>query len=884
MIRRWVSLPWLMALLATTGILGNQAAPAADVLTIEPRQPSVQSCLGLGAGSNFFGTTPTMGLVYRDIPPFELQVGDRLAFDLGAVNDFDIGTDIEFAPTTVNGGTEAAGAFTTVVSNAQAPIGPVGARGDTVLGNFDLIWLVEQPFSFAGGGLVIRFQNSSPTFLMDETCNQVGVVGNADFDANPAFVTAFFSDDDGLFPYDDELPDIINGFQVTLENTLDLGVVTLDDMGMPITEAELLDDVTFQIVVNNDVGVDATGIEVTTQLPPDLDFVAANATPPATVNYDMASDTVTWQLGALDDGLTATLDIDVNVPFEAEENETLIVVPQITAIDPGAGMPGLRASAGELGLLPIAESDVNNLSLNVEVFDDMGVLITAIDTIDIDDIITWRATATNNSGSDVTGVEIDVVIPFGVAYLSDTPMPPVTTTLVPGADFDADFLAWSIGNLDDGATATVEIDTRVEYAPERVRLPGGAGLTAIDLPFDAADTDQVIGPAPEVNPGAFNSNTVSIAVLDAMGMPITSILAGEIVEFQVTILNETPVDTSGVELTLGLENDSNIVIDSVATNPAGGATTTDSTVDNQIVTWTVGDLLTGQSGTLTVRTTIPDTKSGELFFLAQQTEIDPPFDPGSGDFVDGSIDVISTIAATILATNAQGGPATIINAGETITFEIAVSNVSDTDATGVEIAFAAPAASTIESVTPGPGTTATGGSDPVVSWVIGTLAAGASRTLTVEASTSVTAPAGPIQASAELTAADPPFDLLLSDPVIGSLAITLSAANPLDDASDGSCFIATAAYGSYLDPEVRVLRDFRDEVLLKHDAGRWFVDTYYRLSPPVADFIQTREALRAIVRGALLPVVLAIKYPLAMLLVAGLLIGAGSITYRRARA
>ncbi|MBN1614721.1 MAG: S8 family serine peptidase [Deltaproteobacteria bacterium] len=74
-----------------------------------------------------------------------------------------------------------------------------------------------------------------------------------------------------------------------------------------------------------------------------------------------------------------------------------------------------------------------------------------------------------------------------------------------------------------------------------------------------------------------------------------------------------------------------------------------------------------------------------------------------------------------------------------------------------------------------------------------------------------------------------------------------------DGGGGGGCFIATAAFGSYAHPLVKVLRNFRDLTLLKHPLGRAFVQWYYRNSSPVAEFIRSSEALKACVRALLIP-------------------------------
>jgi len=85
--------------------------------------------------------------------------------------------------------------------------------------------------------------------------------------------------------------------------------------------------------------------------------------------------------------------------------------------------------------------------------------------------------------------------------------------------------------------------------------------------------------------------------------------------------------------------------------------------------------------------------------------------------------------------------------------------------------------------------------------------------------------------------------------------------------SGGGCFIATAAYGSYLDPHVYVLRNFRDKYLLNNSLGKAFVDFYYRNSPPIAAFIERHETLKIATRWALSPIVYCIEYPYCIALV-----------------
>lgn len=87
-----------------------------------------------------------------------------------------------------------------------------------------------------------------------------------------------------------------------------------------------------------------------------------------------------------------------------------------------------------------------------------------------------------------------------------------------------------------------------------------------------------------------------------------------------------------------------------------------------------------------------------------------------------------------------------------------------------------------------------------------------------------------------------------------------------EDPPPSGCFIATAAYGSAMAPEVELLRAFRDRQLLTNAPGRALVGFYYRHSPRLADAIRENDAARTAVRAVLWPVVWSVKHPLAGLL------------------
>lgn len=82
------------------------------------------------------------------------------------------------------------------------------------------------------------------------------------------------------------------------------------------------------------------------------------------------------------------------------------------------------------------------------------------------------------------------------------------------------------------------------------------------------------------------------------------------------------------------------------------------------------------------------------------------------------------------------------------------------------------------------------------------------------------------------------------------------------------CFIATAAYGTPLEPRLDTFRAFRDEALLGSAVGAAAVDAYYTVSPGMARVVAEHAWLAALARLALTPVAWALEHPVAALFAA----------------
>jgi uncharacterized repeat protein (TIGR01451 family) len=387
--------------------------------------------------------------------------------------------------------------------------------------------------------------------------------------------------------------------------------------------------VTFTLTVNNNGPSAATGVTVNDLLPSGYTF--SSSSNGAAYNPG----TGVWTIGNLANGATATLTITAVVnPTGNYTNSATVMGNQP---DP---TPGNNTATNATTPVPVA---------------DLVITKTAnVTNPNVGTNVTFTLTVSNNGPSAASDVTVLDRLPTGYAYVSDNG----------GGTYTSSTGIWTIGNLANGASATLNITATVLAS-------GGYANTAI---VSAQEFD------PNANNNSATASPLPSPVADlVMSKSVTNATpnVGSNVVFTLTVINNGPSAATGVT-----------VLDNL---PSGYAYVSDNGSGAYVSStgaWTIGNLANGGTATLNITATVLAAGSYANTASVSSGETDPT--PGNNTATNTPVPV----PVVDLSINNTDGVATY-TPGTSTTYTVTVTNAGPSNAMGATVTNLAPNGTTI---------------------------------------------------------------------------------------------------------------------------------------------------------------------------------------------
>jgi len=416
---------------------------------------------------------------------------------------------------------------------------------------------------------------------------------------------------------------------------------------------------------------------------PVIDAVMTAPIPPATTvtavshGGTVAAGHITWPLGILDPG--------------AHGQRTFTV----TVDDLGAGEPGTRRATATLATTA-AESRATALT-TVEFAPTLRLdALATPDPVAADGVLTYQLTVTNLGAISRAGVTLVLPIP-------DVDPDCVEATPASCSDNPGAFVSWPLGSLPAGAARTVTLTTYANDANTGVSFADGTVAATHAFVSDAA--------------GASARATVAVVLDDAQPLQLS---LTELADPVIPGASLTYIATFG-------NAGASPAIDAVLTAPIPSATTVTAvshggTVAAGLITWPLGNLEPGAHGQRTFTVTVDDLGVAEPGTRRATATV-------AADGAEGRATALTTVeSAPVLRLDALATPDPVVADG-ILTYQFTVTNLDAISRAGVTIVLPMPdidpdcVQATPASCFDSPGR--------FVSWPLGSLPAGATRTVTV---------------------------------------------------------------------------------------------------------------------------------------------------------
>lgn len=442
--------------------------------------------------------------------------------------------------------------------------------------------------------------------------------------------------------------------------------------------------------------------------------------------FDKGNQTVTWKIPELAPGDSAWVHFSVKIPEAAKWNSwtNQATVKHQDPKDPNKETP--EEPSNEVTV----QTDVPALTIQKEqkLNDDEQFTQEILHARD-KDIVTYKLTVANTSKVEAKDVVLKDKVPTGTP---ETPFIVIPESIQGGNLYADGTIVWNLGTIPGGESREVTFQVRVPYVKELTRWLNVATVNYSNNP-DGPDKPQesnkveVEAKAPKLRLEKFQNFEDGQPVKT----PLTSLGEEEIVTYTLRAVNEGEFTAENVIITDKIPAGTTLVKDSISD---GGKER------NGVIEWNVGNIEPGQANAKTVSfqvkldpiTVATTWKNGAS--AVYDNNPDNPTDPKDPKTpVDSNIVKIEgDVPALVIEKSQQKNdeaPATpiLVDAGNTITYSLTVSNNGKAAAKDVVVKDPVPEGLELVENSISDGGTV---KDGVITWNLGTLSAGASKSVT----------------------------------------------------------------------------------------------------------------------------------------------------------
>jgi uncharacterized repeat protein (TIGR01451 family) len=482
------------------------------------------------------------------------------------------------------------------------------------------------------------------------------------------------------------------------------------------------------IVTNAGPGV-ATGVVATDAVASGSTYVANSCTGGTSCSF--ASGTVTWQVGTLASGASATLTFRVTLASTFPAGTTQ--VKNTAVIDSDQENP----KNSDETIVNVTANPVTSGDKSVRNVTTSGSFANTA-TASPGDTLEYQIIVTNNGSAAASGVVVTDAVAANSSYV------PGSCAGGTSCSFSSPTVTWQVGTLaanGGSATLTFRVTLAASFPAGTTQVKNTAVVDSDqENPHNSDETTVNVS----ANPNVTGNKDVRNVTAGGSFANTASASPGDTIEYRIVLTNSGNAAATGVVVTDAVAANSSYLANSCT----GG---TSCSFSSPTVTWQVGSIAAnGGTATLTFRVTLASTFPAGTTQVKNTAVVDDDqenpkstdettVNVGANPNVTGDKDVRNVTTSGSFGNTASASP------GDTIEYRIVLTNSGNAAASGVVVtdAVAANSSYVASSCTGG---TSCSFSSPTVTWQVGSIAAnGGTATLTFRVTLASSFPAGTTQ-------------------------------------------------------------------------------------------------------------------------------------------